>query len=518
MRALRLAPTLLLACAVRLPAAEPPPLSFPEALAAARGGNESLLAARAEVRQREEEKKAAKGLYFPTVSFAPALHPPRRRHPPRPQPDPGRHPEAPPAGAAGLVPPFEETLFKQDMLRLPLTARWPLFTGGRIGAANRAAQARVRDAGAQTRQAEEGVLRALVRAYFGLRLALEEKAVRAEVLAGLDRHVRDARRLEEEGLIAKVERLNAEVARAEAERQLKRAGHDVEIARAALANVLASDAAVGDPVTPLFVAFDLDPADRFREAALASHPALERLAAQRDLAGEAVAAQKGAFWPEVFAYGLYEMRKTDLSPIEPEWLAGVGARIELFDGGSRLKKLAAARAQQDRVELLDQKLRRDVGDARREAVPRGREGARAGRGVRGGPRAGRENLRVRTRAFEEGVATSLDVVDARLAQEGASSSAWPRRATSTTPSPSCWRRAGRANDSRRSARARARSRCSNEHERTTIAAALAAAALLLLPACHRPDLSRARSTRRRSTWPRRSPAAWPRCSWTSGRA
>ena len=417
MRALRLAPTLLLACAVWLPAADAPPLSFPEALAAARGGNESLLAARAEVRQREEEKKAAKGLYFPTVSFAPLythldddilldLNPIR-------DVILKLHPQVP----ASLVPPFEETLFKQDMLRLPLTARWPLFTGGRIGAANRAAQARVRDAGAQTRQAEEGVLRALVRAYFGLRLALEEKAVRAEVLAGLDRHVRDARRLEEEGLIAKVERLNAEVARAEAERQLKRAGHDVEIARAALANVLASDAAVGDPVTPLFVAFDLEPADRFREAALASHPALERLAAQRDLAGEAVAAQKGAFWPEVFAYGLYEMRKTDLSPIEPEWLAGVGARIELFDGGSRLKKLAAARAQQDRVKLLDQKLRRDLGTLV-ERQYREAEKAREQYAALEATRAlADESLRARTRAFEEGVGTSLEVVDARLAQE-----------------------------------------------------------------------------------------------------
>lgn len=417
MRCLRLAPMLLLVCAARLPAEGPPPLAFPEALAAARGRNESLLAARTEVRQREEERKAAKGLYFPTVSFVPVythlddtilldLDPIRdvmlRLHPQVP---------------ASLVPPFEETLFKQDMLRLPLTARWPLFTGGRIRAANRAAEARVRDAEAQTRQAEEGVLRSLVRAYFGLRLALEEKAVRAEVLAGLDRHVRDARRLEEEGLIAKVERLNAEVARAEADRQLKRAGHDVEIARAGLADVLAADAAVGDPVTPLFVVGDLDPPDRFREAALASHPALARLAAQQSLAGEAVAAQKGAFWPEVFAYGLYETRKADLSPIEPEWMAGVGARFELFDGGARLKKLAAARAQQDRVSLLDRKLRRDLAtlvEKQYREAEKAREQYEALEATRA---LADESLRARTRAFEEGLGTSLEVVDARLAQE-----------------------------------------------------------------------------------------------------
>ena len=421
---------LLLAAALAAPPAPDPPstaepaagpaagpgLSFADALARARAGNEQVLAARAEERQRAEERKAARGLYFPTVSFDPVYT--HLGEEILLDLDPIRsviltlHPNVPSA----RVPSFEETLFKQDMLRLPLTARWPLFTGGRIRAANRAAEARVGDAAAQTRQTEEGVLRALVRAYFGLRLALEEAAVRADVLAGLEQHVRDARRLEEEGMIAKVERLHAEVAQAEAERQLKRARHDVEIARAALGNVMAADDPVADPATPLFVVETLDPLARFQEAALARHPALDRLAAQKTLAGQAVAAGKGAFFPEVFAYGLYETRKADLSPIEPEWMAGLGARFELFDGGARGKKLAAARAQQERVLLLDRKLRRDLGTLV-EREYRGAEKAADQYRALGAARGlADENLRARTRAFEEGLGTSLEVVDARLAQ------------------------------------------------------------------------------------------------------
>ncbi len=433
MRPLRLAVALLLACAAALRAEapippreeapnppradEPEPLTFGDALARARGQNESLLAARTEVMEREREREAARALYFPTISFAPVYT--HLGDEIRLDLDPIRnvmlklHPQVPPA----LVPSFQETLFKQDMLRLPLTAQWPLFTGGRIRAANQAAAARVRDAQAQSRQTEEGVERALVRAYFGLRLALEERAVRGEVLSGLDQHLRDARRLEEEGLIAKVERLNAEVARAEADRQLKRAGHDVEIARAGLANVLAADASVGDPVTPLFVLGEIPPLDHFRAAALASHPALARLAAQRDLAKEAVASEKGRFLPEVFAYGLYELRKADLSPIEPEWTAGIGARFEIFDGGSRLKKLAAAKARQERVALGEKKLRRDLATLV-EKQYREAEKAREQYGALEATRAlADENLRSRSRAFEEGLATSLEVVDARLAQE-----------------------------------------------------------------------------------------------------
>ncbi len=397
-------------------AEEPTGISFSDTLVAARGGNEALLAARSETLQREEERKAARGLYFPSVSIDPLYT--HLGEPILLDLNPIRdvmlklHPQVPPS----LVPSFEETLFKEDMLRIPLAARWTLFAGGRIRAANRAAEARVRDAEAQSRQTEEGVLKSAVRVYFGLRLLIEEQAVREDVLRGLERHVVDARRLEEEGLIAKVERLNAEVARAEADRQARRVAHDVRIARAALANVMAAEAASGDPTTPLFVVRELEPLGRFQEAALAVHPALSRLAAQKALASEAVAAQKGSFLPEVFAYGLLETRKADLSPIEPEWLAGVGMRFELFDGGSRLRKLAASRAQKDRVEILDRKARRDLSTLVEKQYREAEKALDQFDALDATRALAEENLRARSRAFEEGFGTSLEVVDARLAE------------------------------------------------------------------------------------------------------
>ena len=106
-----------------------PPLGFAEALGRARAGNESILAARSEEAQRREERRAARGLYWPSVSFDPLYT--HLGDEILLDLDPIRdviltlHPQVP----SRLVPPFEETLFKQDMLRLPLTARWPLFTG-----------------------------------------------------------------------------------------------------------------------------------------------------------------------------------------------------------------------------------------------------------------------------------------------------------------------------------------------------------------------------------------------------
>jgi hypothetical protein len=51
------------------------------------------------------------------------------------------------------------------------------------------------------------------------------------------KHLYQAKKLEENGMIARAERLHAEVAWAEAEREDKRAGRNEEIARTALSRV-----------------------------------------------------------------------------------------------------------------------------------------------------------------------------------------------------------------------------------------------------------------------------------------
>lgn len=391
-------------------------LSFSEALAIALGGNESLLAARLELRRREREREAARALRLPSVTLAPLYT--HLGAPVLLDLGPIRdtllalHPQVP----ASRVPPFEETLFEQDMLRLPLAARLPLYTGGRLGAADQAARARVRAAQAEGRSAESGVVSSLVRAYFGLRLALAEQQVRMEVLDGLRRHHQDARRLEEEGLIARTERLAAQVALAEAERQAERAGHDVAIARAGLRSTLARDDDAGEPGSALFVLAELPPLERLQEQAERTHPALERLDAHAELARAAVRAERGALLPQVFAYGMYELRKADLSPIEPEWMAGVGARIELFDGGARRKKLAAARIQEEWVNTVERKARRDIRISVERSYREAEKAREQYQALESSRSLADESLRARTRAFEEGLGTSLEVVDARLAQ------------------------------------------------------------------------------------------------------
>ena len=69
----------------------------------------------------------------------------------------------------------------------------------------------------------------LVKRYYGLRLARDVVEVRKSVAEGLEQHLKDAKLLEKEGIISKAERLHAEVANEEAQRNYKAALRDANI-------------------------------------------------------------------------------------------------------------------------------------------------------------------------------------------------------------------------------------------------------------------------------------------------
>ena len=391
-----------------------PPIAFGDALRQMHDHHESLQALDKERQQREQEKAATRSLYFPKVD-ANATYT-RIDAPIEIDLSPIRqvilmlHPQVP----SSRVPAFTDRVQENHFWLADVTATWPIFTGGKITAANRAADAQVDDIQAQKRLVEESLSSELVKRYFGLRLAMNARSVRAQVLAGIDQHVREAKRLEEEGFISKAERLHAEVARAEADRQLKRTEQDVEIARAGLANIVSAPT-IGDPASALFLVPGLDSLEQFQKDAQDKHPAFAKFAAQKKLAEQALKVQKARLLPDVYLFGQRQLHEDDLTILDPKWAVGIGAKLELFDGFDRAHRTAAAKLQQKRVDDLEDRTRRDIltlVEKRYREVAKARQQFDA---LQPAIELGQENLRVRTRAFEEGMATSMEVVDARLA-------------------------------------------------------------------------------------------------------
>ncbi len=404
----------VLATAILLPSlCSAIPITFQDALVRLRAQNGGLLAASAEVDQRREERDAARGLYLPRIeatASATWINDPLIL-----DLDPIRsailqlHPNVP----AAMIPSFRDRIQDDDFQRVALGVTWPIFTGGRILAVNQTASARLDDAREAQRDTEQGLTTELVRRYYGLRLAERVVTVRAEVRDGLAGHLHQAQRLAEEGLIADAERLHAEVAFASADRELKAAHRDLQIMRASVSGILAMDDSL-EAASPLFLVSSIEPLAEFRQASLAANPALQRLEASRNIASAGSRVAASAWLPDIYLFGKREMRTADLTVLDPEWAAGIGARWTVFDGFARLHSYQASRLVGDRVEDLIAQARRDIATLVTKRYEELQKALEEYRSLDASLAAARENLRVRNEAFAEGMGTSLDVTDAQM--------------------------------------------------------------------------------------------------------
>jgi outer membrane protein TolC len=299
--------------------------------------------------------------------------------------------------------------------RSSVNSTWSIYTGGRITATQRALAAGVDQARAELTVTEEQLDLQLAQVYFGVELAANIERTRTLQLQQADRHLDRALRFEQQGITAKVERLNAQVSRDEAARELVRAQRDREIAQARLQRLLHLDVS-SQPSTPLFVVTrPLKPLAEWLSAAERQNPILAAFDAKREQAQQGIVIAESRWKPEVFAFGSYALIKHYLALTEPNWIAGIGINFTLFSREDRASKVSAAREGLRQVQTLQDETR-NVIDTAVETSYRKVEQAREQFNLLDSTLAlARENLRLRERGFDEGQATSLDVNDARNA-------------------------------------------------------------------------------------------------------
>ena len=296
-----------------------------------------------------------------------------------------------------------------------VTVVWPIFTGFKIYSAYDAAKENVNARKAEFDMAQNTVLMDVATKYFTLRLAEELTVLRETTMKNLEGHLERSRKLEEGGQISKAERLRAEVALAEAENAYEDALRDQSLARMALASLLHTDTSI-TATTPV-EAPELDRSmDDFKQMAREKHPGLRQLRTERKRSHDAVSAARADWYPTVALFGYRELYTKDLTILEPEWAVGAKAQWDLpFLGGAESRaKVSSAKAMErslsskeeqtlDNINLLVEKRWRELEHAK----------GRLGSLVKTRELAD-EALRSQTRAYEAGLATGLDVVDAEL--------------------------------------------------------------------------------------------------------
>lgn len=305
------------------------------------------------------------------------------------------------------------TLQERDFAIVGATVKAPIYTGGKINAANRAAKIRIEEGRQKSAANKNSLQTELVERYFGLSLAMHVVDVRRQVVEGMQKHLDDAIKLEQNGMIARVERLYAEMKLSEAKAELKKAQSQASTIAAALAGTIGSEENV-IPVSSMFVLSQLEGVDYYQALASQNSPILKQVDMKKSLAQEAVKAERANFIPQVAAMGGINIYDYKLTNLAPRWVVGAGVSFKLFNGLTREYNFAAAKTTVKQVEALQGKINDDINTLIEKLYNQLTTVSEQIEANDATIAFAKEYLRIKEKAFLEGTAPSSDVVDARL--------------------------------------------------------------------------------------------------------
>jgi outer membrane protein TolC len=310
-----------------------------------------------------------------------------------------------------------------DNYRTRVDLQWPIYTGGRADALERAAAAE-HDASTADVASARGDLRLEVsRAYWALVTARATEQVLAGTLSSMDAHVRDLASRLEQGLIPPNDLLSAQAQQSRQRVLSIEAQNAAAVAEADLQRLLGLDR--GQRVEPADT-LDGVPAsaadlDALVAESLRQRPERQALQRRVDAADARLVAADASGRPQVAVTGGYDYARPNprIFPRSGDWRdswdVSVNASWSLWDGGRRqadqAEAAANARAARERVAEFDRQVVFEVRQRWLEA-----DSSRAGvAAADAGVRSATEARRVVHERFNAGVATSTEVLDADVA-------------------------------------------------------------------------------------------------------
>lgn len=320
-----------------------------------------------------------------------------------------------PAALLSSIGSITSTVTERDIFSSSIRAVWPIFTGGRISAAQDAAIGKKEEAQSQLAMETQARYEDLAKYYYSVVLAQQVLETRSSVEAGLTKHRDNALKLEQQGQIAHVERLQAEASLDKAAVERKKAQKDLDIAQNALTEILGQTTLV-EPDGELFVNQSLPSMDAFVEQTLNTYPGLDLLDAKEKQASSLINAEKGKYYPEVYLYGDYSLYEDDslASQMKPDWLVGIGVSVPLIENTGRSDQIKAAHSAISQVKYLKAQARQDLQVLVKKTYLEAEQALEEVTGLNSSLNLAQENLKLRQKAFTQGLSTSLDVVDAEL--------------------------------------------------------------------------------------------------------
>ncbi len=305
------------------------------------------------------------------------------------------------------------TIGDQTSTRASLVAAYPLYSGGKTRLASEIALLEYELAEADVVKAKQLVFIDVVRRYLNAAFAEQALALMSTQLKAMLEHQQNAVSLEREGQIAAAERIlvDAQV------QKLRVAVHNQQLLLDTLYYALGQVASITKVnVKLLAAARSLAPYDAATQmqCAINQSPTLKHAQIKQRQSLRAIELASADYKPTVALVADVNLYRGDslIDQTSPDWAVGIAGKMPLLDGGSKSNRVLAAKALSS-ASAYEQQISREHLLRQVRALLNERDGASHSiSGLDTSIVAAKENLRLRTLAFKQGLGRAVDVLDA----------------------------------------------------------------------------------------------------------
>jgi outer membrane protein len=306
-----------------------------------------------------------------------------------------------------------------DNFQTRVTGQMSLFDSGRTYLREKGAQKMATASDYQTAQARQNLILRVVRAYYGVIVAQEDLKAAEEALNSAKANEKRVRTMEKAGLVVTSDLLSAEVFRAQMQDREIRAKNAVEIARLNLGRELGL-ASGGMPQVTGKLTEPKAPAlgiAEWEKIALAERPMLRAAEMHLQAANDNTKLAKADFGPKIGLFGDLERdAETMGGPSGTNWTAGARLDWNVFAGGAKKARLAAASARKIEAQNRLQWLRSGIELQVRQSFLDAQAAAQRAAAARDAVKQAAESLRIIQNRYQAGLVTITELLRAQTAQ------------------------------------------------------------------------------------------------------
>ena len=306
--------------------------------------------------------------------------------------------------------------FQDDLFyKLSAGVVWPLYTGGKISANSKAKQTELDISSIEQEKTLNSTITSVIESYFKAKLAQEVCNIKLNYLNDIKQHAKNAEKLFNSGMIAKTNKLRADVALSQATIEYEKSTRDLQLALVVLSNIIGRDSQNSQLATDINILENLKDVEYYIETAKNNNVSLKELNEKKNLVKQKKKAIKGNFLPTIAAFGKYEIYKENLTVFDPEWVAGINARLDIFNGGSDYNENKAYSAQLEIIDLYIKNADKMIETGVKKYHHEVETAKQRYESLKNSLELMEENLKLYKQSFKEGLATSIEVIDAELA-------------------------------------------------------------------------------------------------------